>query len=370
MPHPRLRVFALALATSVAAQAPPPPAEPQRQQPTATLLVRLKSKRTDLEQAEDIVGQLRGRRTRARIQASTALRRRYLDEAKAYARLAARAFAALQAATQKAQRARLGTGGGKKVAALRDEALSVTRGSGLSSDAIRREIDPRVAELEQLLLPSVAEIYGADDGLDVQLTELRLAHRELRQWYAVYASVTEGLELHEDAQKHFAKLPPPRAPGDEGRIDAELKLARFSGLPMAASDRSALRDNEALRAVTPSEEFLGTLELNRRRYLLGLRLLRIDARLADAARDHSVDMAERGFFSHTSPIKGKERFGQRAANFGTSASAENIAAGQQTGAGAVRAWWYSPGHHRNMLGGHGRTGLGQHRTMWTQMFGG
>ena len=125
-----------------------------------------------------------------------------------------------------------------------------------------------------------------------------------------------------------------------------------------------------LRSATPHEEHLGTLELNRLRYLLGLSLVRIDPKLSDAARDHSKDMTNVGFFSHTSPVSGKRRFGQRAANFGTSASAENIAAGQRTGPGAIRAWWYSPGHHKNMLGGHGRTGLGQHGSMWTQMFGG
>ena len=143
-----------------------------------------------------------------------------------------------------------------------------------------------------------------------------------------------------------------------------------AGLPMSASDQKGLERNAAAIGELPREEYLGTLKLNQIRYLLGLNLLRIDPKLADASRDHSKDMHTLGFFSHTSPVEGKQSFGQRAANFGTSAGAENIAAGQRTGASAIQAWWYSPGHHRNMLGGHRRTGLGQHETMWTQMFGG
>ena len=114
----------------------------------------------------------------------------------------------------------------------------------------------------------------------------------------------------------------------------------------------------------------GTFELNRIRYALGLGLLAIDEKLGNAARDHASDMLRLGFFSHTSPVDGKHSFGERAARAGTSASAENIAAGQATGRGAIEGWWYSPGHHKNMLGGHNRTGLGRADNLWTQMFGG
>ncbi|MFI5378131.1 MAG: CAP domain-containing protein [Tepidisphaerales bacterium] len=54
---------------------------------------------------------------------------------------------------------------------------------------------------------------------------------------------------------------------------------------------------------------------------------------------------------------------------GTSASAENIASGTGTGEGAIRMWWHSPGHHKNMLARQHRTGLGRSGNHWTQMFG-
>ena len=145
-------------------------------------------------------------------------------------------------------------------------------------------------------------------------------------------AIGEGLELHSDAAKHYAKYPVPRDPGGEERIDQEAQAAIFTGLPMSATDRKALGGNEAARSRIPVQEYLGTLDLNKIRYLLGLSMLHIDEKLADAARDHSKDMHTLGFFAHKSPVAGKTNFGQRAANFGTSAGAENIAAGQGTGA--------------------------------------
>ena len=56
-----------------------------------------------------------------------------------------------------------------------------------------------------------------------------------------------------------------------------------------------------------------------------LRPLTHDPRLSAAARDHSRDMENKDFFSHTSPVSGKRRFADRAKNFDTTAMAENIA---------------------------------------------
>ncbi len=95
----------------------------------------------------------------------------------------------------------------------------------------------------------------------------------------------------------------------------------------------------------------------------------IDVKLCTASRGHSEDMKKHRFFSHTSPVPGKRSFSQRAALAGSSASSENIARGARTGERVIMQWWYSPGHHRNMLGGASRIGLGHHAGFWTQMFG-
>ena len=139
--------------------------------------------------------------------------------------------------------------------------------------------------------------------------------------------------------------------------------------PMRKSDRDTLVYNETLLRDLDPEEAQGNLELNLIRIRCGIGALRCDLKLTAASRGHSKDMKELDFFSHTSPVEGKETFGQRASLEGTSASSENIAMGQQSGHGAVQAWWYSPGHHRNMMGSHARVGLGRFEFHWTQLFG-
>jgi len=346
------------------------PAQGETPQPSSTLLVRLGSSRIKLEQAESIIDVLRTRKTRDRLTASKTLRAHYLRHEKGFLKVRKKALAQFEKSAKKAQRNLLGKRGEAELIELRSTSLGVSRQQGLTKAQIKKQIDPCITRLKELLLPAQVDVLKLDKKLDKSIEDLRAHHAELRKWFELYASAGEGLELHEDAAKHYAKYPMPIGPGDQYHVDEAIAYAMFAGLAMNAGDRKALDFNESIRPRTPHQEYLGTLDLNRIRYLLGLALVRIDEKLSDAARDHSKDMHRLRFFNHTSPVKGKTRFSQRAANFGTSASSENIANGQNSGAGAIRAWWYSPGHHRNMLGNHRRTGLGQHEVLWTQMFGG
>jgi uncharacterized protein YkwD len=144
-------------------------------------------------------------------------------------------------------------------------------------------------------------------------------------------------------------------------------------MPMSAGDRRVLLENRAMESAPDlkldPEVGLGVLDLNRLRILLGSNALRIDPKLCVASQGHSEDMQRLGFFAHESPVEGKRTPGDRAAKAGTSGGAENIARGQRTAKSANQAWWYSPGHHKNMLGGHARIGLGRKDDFWTQMFG-
>lgn len=355
----------LALATGV-----PAAAQGNTPQPSSTLLVRLGSTRVKLDTAESIVEVLKTRKTRDRLTGSKTLRGHYLRKEKDYDKLRHKTMQQFEKAAKKAQKVLAGKKGAAEILELRTKALGVTRTKGLTKAMIKREIDPCISRLKELLLPGKDSVLAVDKKLPKAIEILREQHAELRDWYALYASMGEGLELHEDAAKHYSKYPMPIGPGDQYRVDEAIAYAMFAGLTMSAGDRKALDFNESMRKRTPHQEYLGTLDLNQIRYLLGLGLLYIDEKLSDAARDHSKDMHNGPFFDHKSPHEGKTTFSQRAANFGTSAKSENIARGQRSGGGAIRSWWYSPGHHRNMLGNHRRTGLGQHELLWTQMFGG
>ncbi|WP_283138676.1 CAP domain-containing protein [Rhizohabitans arisaemae] len=129
----------------------------------------------------------------------------------------------------------------------------------------------------------------------------------------------------------------------------------------------------------PAAEELASLEArvvrlsNNARVRAGCRPLRVNQRLAYSARLHSADMAEKGYFSHTSPEgltpwQRMERAGYR------NGGAENIGRGYQTADEAVRSWMASAVHRKNILNCRLRAiGVGVHLgpggPWWTQDFG-
>jgi len=100
------------------------------------------------------------------------------------------------------------------------------------------------------------------------------------------------------------------------------------------------------------EERKLVLITNEYRMTMGRLPLEIDERLVQSTRKHSQEMNKLGYFSHTSPTKGLERPGQRAAKEGyPSGVSENIYTGMGSAGAAFTGWYNSSGHHRNMLGG-------------------
>lgn len=106
----------------------------------------------------------------------------------------------------------------------------------------------------------------------------------------------------------------------------------------------------------------------------GLQPLKENWELSRVARYKSQDMANKNYFSHTSPTYGSpfrmmESFGIR-----YSAAGENIAKGQKTPQAVMTAWMNSPGHRSNILSpSYTQIGVGLAKNKsgnayWTQMF--
>lgn len=100
--------------------------------------------------------------------------------------------------------------------------------------------------------------------------------------------------------------------------------------------------------------------------------------LANAARDHSRDMADKNYFSHTS-LDGRT-FVTRIANAGYTpyrALGENIAAGYNTAESVMNGWMNSPGHCNNIMSanfkdlgvGYAYNSGSTYKYYWTQDFG-
>ncbi|AUS96893.1 hypothetical protein CDQ84_01945 [Clostridium thermosuccinogenes] len=114
--------------------------------------------------------------------------------------------------------------------------------------------------------------------------------------------------------------------------------------------------------------------VNAERSKRGLQTLTANWELSRVARYKSQDMANKGYFSHTSPTYGSpfammESFGIR-----YSAAGENIAKGQRTPQEVMNSWMNSPGHRSNILSpSYTQIGVGvakdsAGRYYWTQMF--
>lgn len=269
----------------------------------------------------------------------------------------------------------------REVDQLRSVVLRHARNAALTKATIQNESDPAVERLNEILTIDVHSVWTAEPELREQWEALLDARdREfllLENWRAAYDAIMANPSGGERVAKRLSEPQAPTYDAD-GLMDEADRLAQLA-TPMSQGDRRVF-DANWLMPVTDEElppegqvrleEKLGVRFLNLRRVLLGLSAQSHDIKLSLACRGHSKDMAEHDFFSHDSPLKGKETPWARAGLAGTSASSENIARGASEGSGAILQWWYSPGHHRNMMGGGSRTGLGQFGNHWTQLFGG
>ncbi len=106
--------------------------------------------------------------------------------------------------------------------------------------------------------------------------------------------------------------------------------------------------------------------------------LTMNPALRCAARVHSKDMADRGFFDHKNP-DGQDPFVRmELAGYTYVTAGENIAAGQMSPAEVMQSWMDSPGHCSNIMNpnfteigvGTFEDQGGPYRYLWTQTFGG
>jgi uncharacterized protein YkwD len=142
-------------------------------------------------------------------------------------------------------------------------------------------------------------------------------------------------------------------------------LALVAVLPLSAAQARATKAtacvavNDAPTAATIETARTATLcLLNNERMTRGRRPLRANLKLQRAADGHSVDMARRNYFDHTSPSG--STFADRIQSAGfklldrTYVIAENIAWGQvelATPRSIMNMWMHSPPHRANILDG-------------------
>lgn len=103
----------------------------------------------------------------------------------------------------------------------------------------------------------------------------------------------------------------------------------------------------------------------------GLKPLATNWELSRVARYKSQDMADKKYFSHTSPTYGSPFDMMRSFGIYYRTAGENIAYGQRTPKEVVDAWMNSSGHRANILNAsYTQIGVGfvSNSYYWTQMF--
>jgi uncharacterized protein YkwD len=127
-------------------------------------------------------------------------------------------------------------------------------------------------------------------------------------------------------------------------------LLSFWSLIISVSQAADLNRVSDVGEMTQEEAALVTLT-NQERKRAGLRPLRMNLKLMQAAREHSAHMAQKEHLSHT---LGGEDFLSRINRTGYpfSVAAENIAMSSYPLSHVVHMWMRSPGHRKNILNSH------------------
>ncbi len=155
-------------------------------------------------------------------------------------------------------------------------------------------------------------------------------------------------------------------------------IATTAAIATAIVTGSAAIATEAGAATTDIAKETRAIELvNAHRATIGCPALIVDARITTAARNHSIDMADRNYFSHYSKQGGagpQQRLA--AAGFISRSTGENIVAAQSDADSAFAAWMASDIHRRNIeTCAYTHTGVGyafnakaRYGHYWTQDF--
>ncbi len=221
---------------------------------------------------------------------------------------------------------------------------------------VQQEVDKRVA--------AVREIWNRKVSLRIPRDVMKYAGEAL--WALKELEVLGSPDLDSAEALEFVR----RLPLKEGVVTVRNFAWTYRERRMLDLNRRILR-YDAVADVDATKAEMDEMNItNEYRLMMGRRALAVNEKLLKAARAHSKEMADLGYFSHFSPTKELRTPFMRMAREGyTRGVSENIA--RVPGAeGAHMAWLHSSGHHRNILNpAHTEFATGNWGIYWTQNFG-
>lgn len=242
----------------------------------------------------------------------------------------------------------------KRVDQLRETMQELRMDPNLSKQRIKDVGDPALEELQAMFVAN-------RQAVGVRRKSLALLHAQLQD----QREFLQGLETLDESAERNVLVASMRKQAE--RVD---DLLDEHGRDADFLFQSAAFKNTALAKGLDPDAVMGMQQLNEFRAMLGISPLVVDPKLCKAASEHCSDMVMHDFFSHESSVSGKRSFLDRAKLSGTTATAENIFFGSKDSRSAIKSWYYSPPHHKNMLNlKHHRMGLGHDSKRWTLMLG-
>ncbi len=170
----------------------------------------------------------------------------------------------------------------------------------------------------------------------------------------------------------FNGFVPTNQPTTQAPTQAQPKAQAPAPAQKPAAQQQPAKQTTTNTAASVSEFEKQVVELtNQERAKAGLAPLQLDENLSKVARDKSLDMQQKGYFSHNSPTYGSPFDMMRSYGIQYNSAGENIAMGQRSPEEVVQAWMNSAGHRANILNSsftHIGVGYVANGNYWTQMF--
>ena len=179
--------------------------------------------------------------------------------------------------------------------------------------------------------------------LSLLLVGCGMAASPLTAGFADSGQPTSSITSRSSQRTASAETPVPASPGDRSaKLDDKAPKGTFERAPHGAlADRNY--NNTSLDAEKAREL------INAYRKSKGLKPLKLDATLTEAAKAHSRDLAKWDRISHYGSDGSNPWDRVKRAGYPAKVAAENVGTGQVSIDEVVKGWQSSPGHNKNLL---------------------
>ncbi|TGB03811.1 CAP domain-containing protein [Halobacillus salinus] len=226
-----------------------------------------------------------------------------------------------------------------------------------------------------LLAAPTTSLASSGEGSSYKVETHKVQANQLVDWFADNKEALRSGDI--DIQSLFDefKIEPKHAPKElEKEVPEKQKQPEAAPAPKEEQpevEQPKQEETEQANSEVSAFEQQVVELTNKERTERGLEPLQLDTELSAVAKDKSLDMKNKGYFSHNSPTYGSPFDMMKAYGIDYRAAGENIAMGQPSPDEVVDAWMNSEGHRKNILNPdftHIGVGHVENGDYWTQMF--